>query len=86
MTNHEIEAMRKLKADSADMRAEISQLRHALSFYADAARYEGANQRVEAGDEFTPESMPYRLDVTRDAGEIARNALTPEHLRERGND
>jgi hypothetical protein len=47
----------------------------ALQFYADPKRYEGSNQRRDSGDPYTPEEMPYRLDVYRDSGEIARAAL-----------
>lgn len=55
--------------------AEVAKLREALEFYADLKRYEGANQRPEAGDKYTPRGFPYRVDVTRDLGDIARAAL-----------
>lgn len=50
-------------------------LAKALRFYADPSRYEGANQRPVEGDEFKVPGLPYRLDVTRDCGEIARAAI-----------
>lgn len=50
----------------------------ALLFYADETRYHGANQRLESTpDSHQPEGLPYRLDVTRDGGAIARKALAP---------
>ncbi len=58
-----------LKAD-----AQIERLRHALAFYADPTRYHGPNQRAEEGDPYT-EAGPYMLDVTRDAGMLARAVL-----------
>ncbi len=47
----------------------------ALEFYADPKRYEGPNQKAEAGDEHTPSENVYRQDVIRDQGDIARAAL-----------
>lgn len=58
--------------------AEIERLRAALAFYADPARYHGANQSVRNSppDRFAPEpGFPYLWDVTRDFGGIARAAL-----------
>jgi hypothetical protein len=47
----------------------------ALAFYADPRRYEGSNKPPIPGDEFQPPEMPYRLDVYRDGGEIARKTI-----------
>lgn len=63
-----IQRMRQLEKDAA-------RYRKALCFYADPLRYHGANQRLDGPDEFTPESMPYRQDVTRDGGKIAIAAM-----------
>lgn len=59
----------------ADMANEIKTMRKALSFYADPLRYQGPNQPPLAKDEFTPADFPYRIDVTRDNGEIARSSI-----------
>ena len=51
--------------------------REALEFYADPTRYNGPNIRLEGEpDRYQPDNLYYRLDVTRDGGGIARNALT----------
>jgi hypothetical protein len=47
----------------------------ALQFYADPRRYRGPNQPRPEGDEFTPSKFPYMIDVTRDGGLIARDAI-----------
>jgi hypothetical protein len=49
----------------------------ALSFYADETRYNGPNQQLEEPDVWSElvGLTAYRLDVTRDGGVIARNAL-----------
>jgi hypothetical protein len=58
------------------MVAEIERLRFALAFYADERRYLGANQWCpDETDAYQPEGLGYRLDVTRDYGNIARKAL-----------
>lgn len=50
--------------------------REALEFYADSTRYNGPNIRLEGEpDKYQPEGLYYRLDVTRDRGNIARAAL-----------
>lgn len=48
---------------------------HALGFYADARRYDGPNQKPIADDPFAKPDAAYVLDVTRDGGSIAREAL-----------
>jgi hypothetical protein len=61
--------------------AEVESLRHALSFYADETRYRGPNQSLDAPDDWSEKVglNAYRLDVTRDRGVIARNALENPH-------
>jgi PAS domain-containing protein len=61
----------------AALEAELDRVRGALEFYADPERHKGANQRRGADDPFTPEYDYYRMDVTRDNGRIARQALSP---------
>jgi hypothetical protein len=61
--------------DIIDLMNEVSRLRMALAFYADPLRYEGANMRPILDDPYQPENLVYRLDVTRDFGKIAREAL-----------
>ena len=56
---------------------EIARLRGALEFYSQEDRYHGPNQPRLEGDRFTPEDNPYRTDVLRDGGRIARAALAP---------
>jgi hypothetical protein len=55
----------------------IQELEHALRFYASSLRYKGPNQPALPGalDPYTPKGFPYRMDVTRDGGAIARKAL-----------
>ncbi len=48
---------------------------YALCFYADPSRYQGANSRKLPGDPYTPPDQPYRQDVLRDCGAIAREAI-----------
>ena len=57
--------------------AEVESLKHALSFYADGSRYYGPNRALDAPDKWSERVglSAYRLDVTRDGGVIARNAL-----------
>ena len=53
-------------------------LREALSFYADESRYFGPNQPLrQEADRWSAAAglTAYRLDVTRDGGQIARRAL-----------
>lgn len=64
-----------LRTQLSDTTGQVGKLREALSFYADSHRYEGLNQRALVKDKFTPDNMPYRMDVTRDGGEIACAAL-----------
>jgi hypothetical protein len=53
-----------------------ARLRLALQFYADERRYQGPNQKPIADDPYQPDpTFPYILDVTRDWGSIAREAL-----------
>jgi hypothetical protein len=47
----------------------------ALRFYAEPLRYHGSNQQALPGDQFQPEDLYYRLDVTRDGGRIAAETL-----------
>ena len=55
---------------------EISILRNALFYYADERIYKGANQDPIKGLPYVGEHPGvYLLDVTRDGGNIARNAL-----------
>ena len=56
----------------------ISQYRRmeeALRFYADERRYNGANQRPIPDDPYSPPDRAYIHDVTKDGGDIARQAL-----------
>jgi hypothetical protein len=53
----------------------IAELVHALRFYADPRRYAGPNQPANPGDPYTPTGSPYMVDVKRDGGAIARQAL-----------
>lgn len=48
---------------------------HALMFYSDRKRYEGANRAAFEGDPYTEHGMPYMQDIHRDGGEIAQLAL-----------
>ena len=68
-------------AELRRLAAEVESLRHALSFYADGTRYHGPNQPLDAPDKWSEKvgSNAYRLDVTRDGGVIARNALENHH-------
>lgn len=52
-------------------------LRLALEFYADRKRYLGPNRILDrlSDDPYAPADAAYWQDVTRDGGEIARNAL-----------
>ena len=61
----------------AELQAECERLRKALSFYADETRYRGSNLHLDAPDEWSAAAgqTAYRLDVMRDGGLIARNAL-----------
>jgi hypothetical protein len=52
----------------------------ALQFYADYDRYNGPNQRLIGTDSYTPEGQGYLQDVTRDDGNIAREALAKASL------
>lgn len=52
-------------------------MREALGFYADPVRYHGANQRNETDQKWSGDA-PYILDVTRDGGRIAREALAQQ--------
>jgi hypothetical protein len=63
------------RQEAERLRSDLAAMREALEFYADVKRYHGANQRVEDGDRFTPAGYPYRIDVTRDNGQIARETL-----------
>ena len=55
----------------------IAELEAALAFYADPTRYHGPNQSLDSPDAWSEQVglQAYRLDVTRDQGVIARNAL-----------
>ena len=70
----------------ADIIADRDRLKKALSFYADQTRYHGPNQRLEVADEWSEAVglTAYRLDVTRDGGLIARQALEPHNAELRG--
>lgn len=65
----------------ADIIAERDRLKKALSFYANITRYQGPNQRLDEPDEWSDAAglTAYRLDVTRDGGVIARQALEPHN-------
>jgi len=54
----------------------VQDLETALGFYADPRRYQGPNQRAEAGEE---SEGGYRIDITRDGGRKARAALDGEN-------
>ena len=60
-------------------RSRIVELEVALRFYADPLRYKGPNQLLSreeaAADPYSGIESPYRIDVTRDQGEIAKKAL-----------
>jgi hypothetical protein len=58
-----------------DLMNEAARLRTALEFYADPRRYEGPNTNPIPNDPYQPEELVYRLDIIRDGGQIARNAL-----------
>ena len=64
--------------ESADGRREIKRLRRALEFYANEVRYHGPNQPPIPGDPYEPQDGSYILDVTKDYGRIAREALANE--------
>ena len=66
----------------ADIIAERDRLKKALSFYADSTRYHGPNQRLDEPDEWSDAVglAAYRLDVTRDGGMIARQALDQHNV------
>jgi hypothetical protein len=54
----------------------IAKLKMALAFYADERRYEGPNQKPIENDPYQPDhEFPYLLDIIRDGGSIAREAL-----------
>jgi hypothetical protein len=55
-------------------------LEWALRFYADERRYHGPEQKPKwyKNDDYSPDEGGYFLDVTRDAGEIARGVLQEE--------
>lgn len=65
----------------ADIIADRDRLKKALSFYSDSTRYRGPNQRLDDPDEWSDAVglTAYRLDVTRDGGVIARQALEPHN-------
>jgi hypothetical protein len=53
---------------------------YAVMFYADPTRYGSPNARVTAGDIYTAPGSPYRQDVTRDHGHVARAAIGSEEV------
>jgi hypothetical protein len=61
--------------ETIDLMNEVARLRTALLFYADSRRYEGPNTNPIPDDPYQPKELVYRLDVSRDGGQIARNAL-----------
>lgn len=61
--------------DIIDLMNENGRLRYALAFYADPRRYDGPNLKGIEDDPYSPPNLSYRYDVTRDNGQIARNAL-----------
>jgi len=69
----EVTALRKSLLEAA---SQLAALREALEFYANPKSYQGPNQRAEEGEKHTVGS--YRIDVTRDGGDIARAALNPK--------
>lgn len=69
------EATRKTLAWLLELEAHATAMETALKFYADPARYQGANQRNEADDPYS-EGAAYIKDVVRDGGGIARKALS----------
>ena len=74
MQRYAYEAIAALRSSTQEEKKD-DVLVKALRFYADPERYMGANQRLIAPDEYTPEGRAYMQDVTRDGGEIARAAL-----------
>lgn len=68
---------KRLRLNARDLIASRERCRKALAFYADLTRYDGPNQRLPDGesDPYTPANMGYRMDVIRDLGKIARDAL-----------
>lgn len=59
------------------LHARLDKAEEALRFYADMARYQGANNRRTGPDPYAPEpNFSYLWDVTRDGGQIARAALS----------
>jgi len=65
-------------AEVARLKSQVERLRTALEFYCDERRYEGPNQNPLLGDPYQPEGLPFRLDVDRDRGRLARAALSEE--------
>lgn len=65
----------ELESRAATLQARCDALAEALRFYADPTRYHGPNQ-PNTGDKWTDPSAPYAKDVLRDAGSLAREALT----------
>ncbi len=68
---HPDECMR----DRARLIAAAPYLLAALEFYADPRRYDGPNTSPIEGDQFAPDGLVYRYDVTRDHGRVARAAI-----------
>lgn len=74
--------IRKLEYDNNQAAARIRRLEsdhdalvNALQFYANPCRYQGPNQRPLEDDPHAKPDQVYIQDVSRDNGEIARNAL-----------
>lgn len=61
--------------DKLDVMVKLMEAREALAFYADHQRYCGPNCHPIPNDVHQPRGLIYRLDVTRDGGQIARAAL-----------
>jgi len=74
--DEECEACRQM-SEIAALHALCDEMGEALGFYEDETRYYGPNQRIDTPDAWSERVglSAYRLDVTRDRGNIARAAL-----------
>lgn len=65
------------KSDYDNLQAKLKIAIDALEFYADKRKYEGANQRADQDEKEKGHCVAnhYRLDVTRDLGNLAATAL-----------
>jgi hypothetical protein len=64
-----------IEADRESTTARYVKLRKALEFYTDKRRYHGPNQPPIPDDPYEPQDGSYILDVGKDYGRIARQAI-----------